>query len=319
MPIGGAAVASFVALLVTSAAERRNKRFVQEALGRYTSPALVEELTEHPEHLSLEWGEVRDMSVYFSDIAGFTSISEGLDPKQLVALLNEYLTSMTDIVLEHDGVVDKYIGDAIMAFWGAPIADRDHARKAVRCALAMRKKCDELRESWAGKYGEQVFARAGVNSGEAVVGNMGSAHKFNYTVMGDMVNLAARLEGANKPYGSYLMISEYTLSRIGDDCVAVRELDYLAVKGKEQPVRVYEVLDLPEELEPALARAAAAFADGLVRYRERDFEGAIAEFERALEERPDDGPSKVYIDRCRELIDEPPPEDWDGVWRLKSK
>jgi adenylate cyclase len=319
LPIGGAAVASFVALLVTSAGERRNRRFVQEALGRYTSPALVAELTEHPEHLSLEWGERRDMSVYFSDIAGFTSISEGLEPEKLVALLNEYLTSMTDIVLAHDGVVDKYIGDAIMAFWGAPIADPDHARKAVLGALAMRKKCDELRAGWSAKYGEEVFARAGVNSGEAVVGNMGSAHKFNYTVMGDMVNLAARLEGANKPYGSYLMISEYTVDRIGDDCIAVRELDLLTVKGKEEPVRVFEVLDVPAELDPALARAVAAFAEGLDRYRRREFEAAIDDFERALRERPDDGPSRVYIDRCRQLIAEPPPDDWDGVWRLTTK
>src|SRR5262249_7722680 len=157
----------------------------------------VRELMAHPEYLSLEWGEKRPMSVYFSDIAGFTTISEGLPPERLVALLNDYLTHMTDLVLEHGGVVDKYIGDAVMAFWGAPLPDPDHAKRAVRCALAMRRRCDELRPVWQAQYGTDVRARAGVNSGSAVVGNMGSRHKYNYTVMGDMVNLASRLEGAN--------------------------------------------------------------------------------------------------------------------------
>jgi adenylate cyclase len=138
----------FAIILVTSAAERRNRRFVQEALGRYTSAALVKELMEHPEHLSLEWGERRGMSVYFSDIAGFTSFSESMEPEALVALLNDYLTHMTDLVLEHGGVVDKYIGDAVMAFWGAPIPNDDHAAAAVRCAIAMRDRCAELRPGW---------------------------------------------------------------------------------------------------------------------------------------------------------------------------
>lgn len=318
LPGGGGMATAFAALAVTSAAERRNKRFVQEALGRYTSPELADYLQEHPEHLSLEFGQTRRMSVYFSDIAGFTTMSEGLEPEQLVRLLNDYLTHMTDIVLESGGIVDKYIGDAVMAFWGAPVSDKNHAHHAVLCALAMRRKCDELRPIWEKEYGVTVNARAGVNSGKTVVGNMGSKHKYNYTVMGDMVNLAARLEGANKPYGTYLMISEFTLTEV-EDIVDVRELDYLAVKGKNEPVRVFEVLEEAGKVPEVVARAMQEYEAGLTCYRDREFSAAIDKFESALEILPEDGPSKMYVERCKALLENPPEDDWDGVWRLKEK
>jgi adenylate cyclase len=317
-PSGGAALAAFATLLVTSASERRGRRFVQEALGRYTSPALVRTLTDHPEYLSLEWGETREMSVYFSDIAGFTTISENLAPEKLVALLNEYLTEMTDIVLAHEGVVDKYIGDAIMAFWGAPLPDAEHAARSVLAAIDMRQRCEALRPEWERRYGQTLLVRAGINSGQAVVGNMGSRHKYNYTVMGDMVNLAARLEGANKAYGTFLMISESTRAAVGD-AVDVRELDLLTVKGKEEPVRVYEVLDRAGRTGAELLEAVAHYEEGLRRYRARAFEGAVEAFERCLSLRGDDGPSTTYIERCRHFLANPPPESWDGVWRLKEK
>jgi adenylate cyclase len=317
-PVLFTSMAAFASLLVTSASERRGRRFVQEALGKYTSPELVRELMAHPEYLSLEWGERRPMSVYFSDIAGFTSFSETLSPEQLVKLLNDYLTSMTDIVLQHGGVVDKYIGDAVMAFWGAPLKDPDHARKAVRCALAMRRKCVELRPVWQAEYGTEVRARAGVNSGGAVVGNMGSKHKYNYTVMGDMVNLASRLEGANKPYGTYLMISEFTYAEVAE-IVDVRELDLLTVKGKEQPVRVFEVLEEKGRTAPEVLRGAACFGEGLALYRARDFAAAIPRFEAAVVETPADEASVMYIERCRHFLEEPPDASWDGVWRLAEK
>jgi adenylate cyclase len=318
VPALGTSLSAFAALLVTSASERRGRRFIQEALGRYTSRELVKELMAHPEYLSLEWGEKRPMSVYFSDIAGFTSFSEKLPPERLVALLNDYLTHMTEIVLDHGGIVDKYIGDAVMAFWGAPLPDRDHAGKAIRCALAMRRRCDELRPVWQEQFGTEVRARAGVNSGNAVVGNMGSKHKYNYTVMGDMVNLASRLEGANKPYGTYLMISEFTYEEV-KELVDVRELDLLTVKGKEQPVRVYEVLEEKGKTPAALLRMVEHYDKGLALYRERDFAGAIAAFEAALVENPADRPSLMYIERCRHFLEEPPDQDWDGVWRLEEK
>lgn len=314
----GALASVFAIIVVTSAAERRNRRFVQEALGRYTSPALVRELIEHPEHLSLEWGERRGMSVYFSDIAGFTTISEGLTPEELVALLNDYLTHMTDLVLAHGGVVDKYIGDAVMAFWGAPIPNDKHAEAAVRCAIAMRDRCAALRPEWQRRFGVDVFARAGLASGDAVVGNMGSKHKYNYTVMGDMVNLASRLEGANKPYGTSLMISETCFAAV-EHLVVARELDFLAVKGKERPVRVFEVLGERGQVSADVIARTEAFAAALAAYRARDFAGARAAFEAILVKSPDDGPSKTYVDRCRQLEADPPGEGWDGVWHLKEK
>ncbi len=318
VPAFGGIGATFVAILVTSAIERRSKRFVQEALGRYTSPELVRELIAHPEHLSLEWGDRREMSVYFSDIAGFTTISEGLEPERLVALLNEYLTEMTDIVLASGGVVDKYIGDAVMAFWGAPLPRPDHAKAAVLCAIKMRAKCDEMRGKWKAEYGHVVHARAGINSGTAVVGNMGSKHKFNYTVMGDMVNLASRLEGANKPYGTYLMISEFTYGQVMN-VVDTRELDYMTVKGKDKPVKVYEVLAETGKTDADTLRAIKIYEEGLLKYRAQRFSDAIADFEKALVIRPEDGPSKMYIERCRHFLAEPPSKDWDGVWHMKEK
>ncbi|MBL0215078.1 MAG: adenylate/guanylate cyclase domain-containing protein [Myxococcales bacterium] len=313
-PAISSALASFVTVIVLSAVERQNRRFVQEALGRYTSPALVRELIEHPEHLSLEWGEEREMSVYFSDLAGFTTISEHLSAKDLVTLLNEYLTEMTDLVLAHGGIVDKYIGDAVMAFWGAPLRDKQHALHAVSCAIAMRKRCDELRAGWQARFGHALHARAGVNSGGSIVGNMGSKHKYNYTVMGDMVNLAARLEGANKPYGTYLMISETTLAELGG-AVEVRELDLVAVKGKDKAVRVFEVLDLKGQADPALVATARKFEEALALYRARKFTEAKAMFS----ELGDDPPSKLYVERCTYFETEPPADGWDGVWHMKEK
>ena len=317
-PAVGAIALTFGSLLVTSSIERGDRRFAQQALGRYTSPALMRELVAHPKYLSLEWGEKREMSVYFSDIAGFTTISEGLTPERLVALLNDYLTNMTDLVLKHGGVVDKYIGDAVMAFWGAPLPDPDHARKAVVCALAMRRRCEELRPKWEKEYGQSVAARAGVNSGTCIAGNMGSKHKYNYTVMGDMVNLASRLEGANKPYGTYLMISEFTYALVRD-VVDTRELDYMTVKGKDKPVRVYEVLGESGQVDELTMRAIEVYEEALLLYRGRSFEKAIETFKKALEIKPTDGPSKMYISRCEHFLAEPPPDGWDGVWHMKEK
>jgi adenylate cyclase len=313
-PSIGGGISAFMTLLALSAVERSGKRFVQEALGRYTSTALVRELMEHPEYLSLEWGESREMSVYFSDIQGFTTISEGLKPEILVALLNDYLTIMTDLVLQHGGVVDKYIGDAIMAFWGAPLPTADHAKKATRCAIAMRKKCDELRATWHAKFGHEVFARAGVNSGSAVVGNMGSKHKYNYTVMGDMVNLASRLESANKAYDTFLMVSAGTVDRLGGE-FDVRELDRIAVKGKDQAVTVFEVLDVVGATDPAWLARARKFEEGLALYRAQDFTGAKVIFV----ENSGDPVSVIYAERCDLFVAEPPGDNWDGVWRMKEK
>jgi len=185
-------------------------------------------------------------------------------------------------------------------------------------ALAMRRRCEQLQQKWLDEYGVKVVARAGINTGPAVSGNMGSKHKFNYTVMGDTVNLASRLEGANKPYGTTLMISESCL----DGCreaVEVRELDLLAVKGKQQPVTVYEVLAEKGALEPSFAAVLERYSEGLRLYRAREFAAAREAFRGALALRPEDGPSQTYVDRCEYFLESPPPADWDGVWRMKEK
>ncbi len=316
-PVAGAVLATFSALLVASAMERNDKRFVEKALNRYTSKALTAQLMKHPEYLALG-GARREISVYFSDIAGFTTISEGLSPERLVELLNEYLTAMTDIVDKYGGYVDKYIGDAVMAFWGGLVPDNEHARKAVLAAVEMRNECARRAPDWRQRFGADIMARAGVNSGQSVVGNMGSQNKFNYTAMGDMVNIASRLEGANKPYGTVIMISESTYTQV-QDLVDCRELDFMTVKGKNKPITVYEVLEQKGKTDPVTLRAVTRFGEGLVLYRTRRFSEARAVFADAVSIRPDDEPSKMYMARCEHFMNEPPAEDWDGVWHMKEK
>ncbi len=298
--------------------EGKSRRFVQDALGRYTAPDIVKELMSNPKALSLDWGEKRELTVFFSDLQSFTSISERLSAEQLVHLLNDYLTEMTDIILASGGIVDKYIGDAIMAFWGAPYDDPDHAMNACRATLKMQQRIKELHPKWEAEYGENILARCGLNTGQAVAGNMGSRHKFNYTLMGDTVNLASRFEGANKPYGTLVMIGEGTYEVVKDQ-VVTRELDLLAVKGKEHPVRVYELMALAEDAHEKTLSLAARFNSALDIYRQTKFEEAMAEFLTIMEDHGGDGPSKLYAQRCRDYIRNPPPLDWDGVYRMKTK
>jgi class 3 adenylate cyclase/CHASE2 domain-containing sensor protein len=298
--------------------EGKSRRFVQDALGRYTAPALVKELMSNPKALSLDWGENRELTVFFSDLQSFTSISERLTAEQLVQLLNDYLTEMTEIVLESGGIVDKYIGDAIMAFWGAPYDDPDHAMNACRATLKMQARITELHPKWEMEYGEDIIARCGLNTGRAVAGNMGSKHKFNYTLMGDTVNLASRFEGANKPYETLKMIGEGTYKVVKDQ-VVTRELDFLAVKGKERPVRVYELMCLVEDDDERCVELAERFNQAVDIYRQTKFEEALALFLKIMNDYTGDGPSKLYVSRCREYIRNPPPLDWDGVYRMKTK
>ncbi|MDE2489393.1 MAG: adenylate/guanylate cyclase domain-containing protein, partial [Elusimicrobia bacterium] len=212
------------------AVEGRRKRYLQAAFAHYLSPEVVRRIAESPEALALG-GERRDATFYFSDIEGFTTISEGLAPDALARLMNRFLGAMTDEILASGGTLDKYIGDAVMAFWGAPIARADHARTACRVALANQRRLAELREEFAREGLPPVRSRIGLNSGPASIGNMGSSRRFSYTALGDAVNLASRLEGANKAYGTYLLISESTREQAGD-AIEVRELDFVKVKGK---------------------------------------------------------------------------------------
>ncbi len=308
VPMGGELV-----LRAVSAEAARQQ--IRSAFQQYLSPTVVEELVADPDKLRLG-GRRREITAFFSDIAGFTSISEQLDPADLTALLNEYLGAMTDVVLEEGGTVDKYIGDAIVAMFGAPLDQPDHAERAVRAALRCRARLAELRPQWIERGWPEVGARIGVNSGVAVVGNMGSAQRFDYTMLGDTVNLAARLEGANKAYGTELMIGEQTAAAVGHRFV-LRELDRLRVKGKQQGVAVYEPIDVPEQVDAETRRRIDAFEAGLAAWRARDWDGAQQGFEAAA--RLGDAPAYVFLDRVAVIRQNPPGPDWDGVFEMTTK
>jgi adenylate cyclase len=284
--------------------------------------SVVDELIKRPELLALG-GEERVLSVMFSDVADFSTISEKLTPTELVSLLNEYLTAMTDIVIRHGGIIDKYQGDCIMAEFGAPLPYEDHALRSCRAALEMIDELGKLRKKWEGEGKPQLHARVGINTGRMLVGNLGSSHFVDYTVMGDHVNLASRLEGANKPYGTKLMVSEWTWEVVKEEMYG-RELDRIRVKGKDAPVKVYEVMGRREggaggTVPPAAAELIAGFDAALELYKQARFADALAAF-RALGERfPDDGPTALYAERCEEYLAEPPEAGWDGVYTMKTK
>jgi len=285
---------------------------------QYVPPRVVNELIANPHLLSLG-GEERELTVLFSDVASFTSISEDLSPTDLVGLLNEYLTAMTEIVVEHDGIIDKYEGDALMAEFGAPIPYEDHAVKACLAAIHMQRKLAELRTKWEKEERPPLTARIGINTGIMLVGNMGSRHIMDYTVMGDNVNLASRLEGTNKVYGTKICVSESThAAAIGE--VITRELDLIRVKGKSRPVHIYEVFETVEKGIPAgRASMLERFEMGLQFFRDRRFEDALELFSDIHEMDPDDGPAALYVRRCQQYVEPPPPDDWDGVFIMTTK
>jgi adenylate cyclase len=298
--------------LVNYATEGRQKRYIKTAFKQYLSPTVIEQLIAHPERLKLG-GERRELSIFFSDLQGFTSLSEMLTPEELTALLNEYLSAMTDIIQEEGGTIDKYEGDAIIAFWNAPLEQADHAVRAVRAALRCQAQLAAMRPGFKARVGKELFMRVGLNSGPAVVGNMGSRTRFDYTMLGDAVNLAARLEGVNKQFRTYTMVSAATVERIGG-AYPVRELARVAVVGRKEPVTVYEPL-LPE-IHAARRPLLEAFAEALAAFYAGRFEEAERLFERTAAEDP---PAAAYADKCRELRASPPGQTWNGVWLMTSK
>jgi len=225
---------------------------------------------------------------------------------------------MTDIILESGGTLDKYEGDAIIAFWGAPLEMEDHARAACFAALDNQKALALLRNDFAAEGLPEIRCRIGISSGAMVVGNMGSLRRFDYTVMGDAVNLGSRLETANNIYGTFVMISEETYN-LAAEHIEVRELDLLRVRGKETPVRVYELLARKGEAPEDLKRILPLFHKGLEAYRKRQWESAVEIFDQVLQTKPEDGPTLVYLERCRFFEANPPPEDWDGVFTAETK
>jgi len=296
--------------------EEREKKKIRGAFQYYLTASVINEMLKDPSKLKLG-GDKKDLTVLFSDIRGFTTISEKLTPEDLVHLLNEYLTEMTNLVFKYDGLLDKYMGDAIMAVFGAPLDQPDHAVRACRTALDMMEELKKLQNKWADE-GRPVFdIGIGINSGDMVVGNMGSDMRFDYTVMGDMVNLGSRLEGINKEYGTNIVISEYTYAAI-KDVLLCRELDSVRVKGKKLPVKIYELLGEKKDAEK-WEKAVSLFEEGLSKYKQGLWDEAIAAFRKVLEVRKDDAPAKLYIDRCEELKKNPPEGPWDGVFTMTRK
>ncbi|MFA5935587.1 MAG: adenylate/guanylate cyclase domain-containing protein [Patescibacteria group bacterium] len=295
----------------------RERRKLQSAFSRYVSVSVVDAILRDPSRLKLG-GEKRRMSVMFSDVRGFTSISEKLTPEALVDVMNTYLTRMTDIVFANDGVLDKYIGDAVMAFWNAPFDQPDHALRAIKTALAMQRALREMNDAKA--FGDDLNLKIGIgiNTGEMIVGNMGSEVRFDYTVIGDNVNLASRMEGITKEYGVGILISEATRTDAVDS-VLTRRIDKVAVKGKKEPVTMYEVMGLMNDVSEADRRLAQDFEDALDAYFAKDFPSAIQKAEAMLVSHPEDGPSKTLLERSREWMNNPPPADWNGTWIFTKK
>lgn len=294
----------------------RHRRQLKQALSQYVSASVADAVLKNPTLLKLG-GERKRMTVLFSDIRGFTSISERLSPERLVALLNIYLGRMTEIVFAQNGVLDKYIGDAVMAFWNAPLVQPDHARRAVQTALEMRDALAEMNQKKL--FGEiELHIGIGINTGEMVVGNVGGAARFDYTVIGDQVNLASRLEGITKEYHVGIVITEACASQLGGT-VLTRRLDKVAVKGKKEPVTIYEVLERMSSAIESQKQLAQSFEAALEAYFSKNFQDAIAKCHAILSAHPDDGPSKNLLERSQQFLVAPPPAEWDGTWVFTKK
>ena len=297
--------------------ERKQKGFIKGAFSQYLSPTVIDQIVENPDMLQLG-GEKREMTPFFSDIQGFSTISEGLTPEELVQLLNEYLTAMCDIVSSYHGTIDKFEGDAIIAFWGAPLELPDHATIACHAAIDMQKKNEEMRKTLREQNRPMLYTRIGMSSGSVVVGNMGSADRMDYTMMGDVVNLAARLEGVNKFYQTFTMIPQSTYELAKDD-IDTRQLDVIRVVGKKEPISVYEVLERKNQTSSEKSGVVEKYLKALKLYEERNFADASKEFEKVLAIDPDDGPSQTYVKRCGVFLETPPEKDWDGVYTFTEK
>jgi adenylate cyclase len=300
--------------------ERQQKALIKGVFSHYLNPSVVNLLVTDPSKAKLG-GDRRELTVFFSDIAGFTTISEHFQnhPEGLVELLNEYLEEMTSVVLKYEGTLDKYEGDAIMSFWGAPIPQKDHALRACLASLEMQKRLGELRPRWKKEGKPELVARIGLNTGVVIVGNMGGKDRFDYTVIGDSVNLASRLEGANKQYDSFIMISEFTHDHVKDK-VLVRELDLIQVKGKTKPVKVFELLGLRTMQQTEQQRQALEiYHEGLNLYRQKQWDESIAYMEQAFSLDNDCRVAKIYVERANLYKIAPPPEEWNGVFIMTTK
>ncbi|MGE5503864.1 MAG: CHASE2 domain-containing protein [Actinomycetota bacterium] len=297
-------------------AERNQKQQIAKTFGQYIPSELVEEMNKSGQQVSVG-GESREMTVLFSDVRGFTTISEGLAPQELTSLMNAFLSPMTRVIHNHRGTIDKYMGDAIMAFWGAPLHDPDHARHAVQGALMMEKTMHDLADDFIARGWKPIKVGIGLNTGVMNVGNMGSDFRLAYTVLGDAVNLGSRIESLTKQYGVSIMVSEYTRAAVPD--LIARELDQVRVKGKDQPVRLFQPLGFPGEVADAEIASIERHHAALALYRAQKWDEAEAAFKALAATDPDRMIYKVYLGRIEHFREEPPGADWDGVYTHKEK
>ena len=295
--------------------EEHEKRRVRGAFQQYVSPEVIRRLLNDPERVK---PRKTDVTVLFSDIRGFTTISESLDAQELADLLNAYLTEMTRIIFHHRGTLDKYIGDAVMAIWGAPFDEPNHAERCCFGAVNMLTRLAELQAGWRAQGKPILDIGIGINTGVASVGNMGSSLRYGYTAIGDAVNLASRLEGLNKEYGTHILISESTQEDLHTDKLMLREIDLIRVKGKLQPLTIYEILT-PDVVANNGQELVELFGAAREAYKRHDWLVAISAFESVLSRWPDDGPARIFLTRCVEYLSEAPAANWDGVYVMKHK
>jgi adenylate cyclase len=296
--------------------ESRNKRLLAGLFGQYVPPELVNEMADNLDSYSLE-GESREMTVLFSDIRGFTNISEGLDPKQLTHLMNDFLTPMTHVIHHNRGTIDKYMGDAIMAFWGAPLHDNNHAKHAIQAAFGMIVALEKLQQEFVAKGFPPISIGIGLNTGEMIVGNMGSKFRMAYTVMGDAVNLGSRLESLTKNYGVYIIVSEYTKAQVPE--YIYRELDIVRVKGKDKPVAIFEPISIGDLIDQATKNNLARYIEALRLYRSQSWDLAEVEFLQLQKLEPERYVYPMYLERIEFFRKTPPGDDWDGVFNFDTK
>ena len=296
--------------------ESRGKRKLAHLFGQYVPPELVEEMSLNMEDINLD-GEMREMSVLFSDVRGFTTISESLEPKELTDYINAFLTPITKVIHDNRGTIDKYMGDAVMAFWGAPLEDDQHALHALNAAIGIVERMKSLRKEFAEKNWPEIYVGVGVNTGHMNVGNKGSEFRVDYTILGDAVNLGSRLEGLTKVYGVDIITSEFTRHAVPE--YEYRELDRVRVKGKDKPVSIYEPLGLLEDISKDERKLLQQFHIGIKQFRAQNWDAAEREIFSLSQLEPDRRIYQIYLDRIMFYREHPPGEDWDGSFTHTSK
>ena len=315
VPLGAFVVALSVSTAINFADESKVGSLIREALGRGISTEIVEKLLRNPQLLALE-GEQRLMTSWVLDVCDFQRLSQSMKPRAIVHLMSELFTEVSEAVADTRGQIDKMVGDSVVAFWGAPLPNHCHALDACRCALQVRDLLARRRASWKSRYGVELRARAGVCSGDLVVGEMGArggCPRVHFTVLGEAIGLARRLERQNKEWGTEILLSESTFELVREE-VEAREIDLLRVPGRQRPIRIFELMGLKGGLDKEQRELIETFEKALIAYRRRDFQEAIATLTSLAMKHPSDGPTNVYLDRCRAYLRKPPADEWDGVW-----